>query len=279
MADPTKLPPPLFLTRRRVIIACTNCRRRKIRCLTAEDPPSNPCDRCIKKGLKCEYITITNQREDSSTNRAAPREAEPLASESSYSPPSRDPRMNVANSSGPLGSQFDAHPRVAFSNPNPSNDHRLVPSGQYQHSRYPNQRAEHSYLPLVDGYNLPHPSTSFPRTMQPHPYHAPPAFTPLVGVSPERPRELGQRARRRRNVNLSELPQTALVRTGTSTAYRSDHELEAEALMRIWMDSIKFTKQSVKNPLMRQRRGTLRFGGEDTDISGTALERLNFRRR
>jgi hypothetical protein len=45
--------------------------------------------------------------------------------------------------------------------------------------------------------------------------------------------------KRRRNVNLSELPQTALFRTGISTTYRSDHELEAGALMRIWIDSIK----------------------------------------
>ncbi|KAF7300883.1 C6 finger domain [Mycena kentingensis (nom. inval.)] len=54
----------IFSTRRRVIIACTNCRKRKVRCLTAEDSPVHPCTRCVAKGLRCEYITVTDQRED-----------------------------------------------------------------------------------------------------------------------------------------------------------------------------------------------------------------------
>ncbi|KAJ7054312.1 hypothetical protein C8F01DRAFT_502492 [Mycena amicta] len=44
--------------RTRVAIACRNCRRRKIRCNTSEDPPVNPCQRCRAKGLNCEYIEV-----------------------------------------------------------------------------------------------------------------------------------------------------------------------------------------------------------------------------
>ncbi|KAJ7731924.1 hypothetical protein DFH07DRAFT_781093 [Mycena maculata] len=71
MTDPGKIPsvplPPMWMPRRRVITACTYCRKRKIRCLTWEEPPKNPCERCTKKGLKCEYITIADQRDEVST--------------------------------------------------------------------------------------------------------------------------------------------------------------------------------------------------------------------
>ncbi|KAJ6570866.1 hypothetical protein DFH09DRAFT_1079848 [Mycena vulgaris] len=40
---------------RRTIVACSNCRKGKIRCLTTEQPPKNPCARCVKKHLPCEY--------------------------------------------------------------------------------------------------------------------------------------------------------------------------------------------------------------------------------
>ncbi|KAJ7861451.1 hypothetical protein B0H14DRAFT_3445376 [Mycena olivaceomarginata] len=75
MADYTPVPPaflpPIFLARRRVIIACAHCRKRKIRCITPEDPPQNPCGRCTKKGLKCEYITMADQKEGTSMNKTA----------------------------------------------------------------------------------------------------------------------------------------------------------------------------------------------------------------
>ncbi|KAJ7055735.1 hypothetical protein C8F01DRAFT_445330 [Mycena amicta] len=53
----------LFNKPRRVIIACTHCRKRKVRCLTKEESPVNPCQRCLENGLRCEYLTVTDQRE------------------------------------------------------------------------------------------------------------------------------------------------------------------------------------------------------------------------
>ncbi|KAJ7228754.1 hypothetical protein GGX14DRAFT_414810 [Mycena pura] len=44
--------------RRRAMIACTNCRRRKIKCVTSEEPPRNPCQRCTKRDLHCEYVAV-----------------------------------------------------------------------------------------------------------------------------------------------------------------------------------------------------------------------------
>ncbi|KAJ7513111.1 hypothetical protein B0H11DRAFT_2303320 [Mycena galericulata] len=44
--------------RSRTLVACSNCRKRKIRCITSEKPPKNPCARCTKKNLDCEYLAI-----------------------------------------------------------------------------------------------------------------------------------------------------------------------------------------------------------------------------
>ncbi|KAJ7731698.1 hypothetical protein DFH07DRAFT_991761 [Mycena maculata] len=53
-----------FQTRRRVYIACLNCRKRKIKCMS-DDSEMNPCTRCIRKGLVCRYVSVgevTEQR-------------------------------------------------------------------------------------------------------------------------------------------------------------------------------------------------------------------------
>ncbi|KAJ7610166.1 hypothetical protein FB45DRAFT_875975 [Roridomyces roridus] len=42
---------------RRTILACTHCRKRKVRCITTEQPPTNPCTRCKTKKLSCQYVS------------------------------------------------------------------------------------------------------------------------------------------------------------------------------------------------------------------------------
>ncbi|KAJ7055545.1 hypothetical protein C8F01DRAFT_1319342 [Mycena amicta] len=42
----------------RTVIACSNCRRRKSRCITSEQPPTKPCARCAAKNLRCEYVPV-----------------------------------------------------------------------------------------------------------------------------------------------------------------------------------------------------------------------------
>ncbi|KAF7303972.1 Zn(2)-C6 fungal-type domain-containing protein [Mycena indigotica] len=72
--------PSVFTTRRRSIIACTNCRKRKTRCFSTEDFPENPCERCEERGLKCRYTTINDQRDLDAANSAhsSPRQTPPL---------------------------------------------------------------------------------------------------------------------------------------------------------------------------------------------------------
>ncbi|KAJ7858342.1 hypothetical protein B0H14DRAFT_2577755 [Mycena olivaceomarginata] len=159
--DSTRPPPPflppVFTRPRRVIIACTNCRKRKIRCLTLEDTPVNPCDRCSKKGLKCEYVTITNQREDSeSTN--PPLERGPSHS-SSNPPPSRSQQASSGNSSRPVDPRWDRNSR-------------RDPAAQ---PRFHQPVHGSQYLPYQAGYPVQeyaraYQTPSFPGATQPRPY-------------------------------------------------------------------------------------------------------------
>ncbi|KAJ7771301.1 hypothetical protein DFH07DRAFT_953470 [Mycena maculata] len=59
------LHPPARSTakRRRTIMACTNCRQRKVKCITTEQPPKDPCARCTRNQLTCEYVSMVEQEE------------------------------------------------------------------------------------------------------------------------------------------------------------------------------------------------------------------------
>ncbi|KAJ7679724.1 hypothetical protein B0H17DRAFT_1139006 [Mycena rosella] len=58
--------------RRRVYIACLNCRKRKIKCMT-EESDRKPCDRCIRHGLVCEYVPVADESIHSALPGAAPQ--------------------------------------------------------------------------------------------------------------------------------------------------------------------------------------------------------------
>ncbi|KAJ7627145.1 hypothetical protein FB45DRAFT_920747 [Roridomyces roridus] len=54
---------PYDMKPRRTILACSICRKRKLRCITFEQPPRNPCERCVRKNLPCEYIAMSIAQE------------------------------------------------------------------------------------------------------------------------------------------------------------------------------------------------------------------------
>ncbi|KAJ7081270.1 hypothetical protein C8R44DRAFT_754098 [Mycena epipterygia] len=62
----------------RTLVACSNCRRLKRKCITTERLTRNPCARCTKRGLSCEYVAVTEQEE--STPGIRPLELAGLAS-------------------------------------------------------------------------------------------------------------------------------------------------------------------------------------------------------
>ncbi|KAJ6463396.1 hypothetical protein C8R45DRAFT_519088 [Mycena sanguinolenta] len=101
-------------------IACTNCRKKKIKCMTEKKNPSptTPCERCSKEGLKCEYVAISNN--EGSSSRPDILWVEPLDPESyarsqrAFSPPpaSHNPAMHPgypAQPAGPPSGQFTPH--------------------------------------------------------------------------------------------------------------------------------------------------------------------------
>ncbi|KAJ7442021.1 hypothetical protein FB451DRAFT_1440748 [Mycena latifolia] len=60
--------PPVYI-RRRVYIACLNCRKRKIKCMT-EEIDQKPCVRCRRHGLACEYLPVADEPIQSGTPKA-----------------------------------------------------------------------------------------------------------------------------------------------------------------------------------------------------------------
>ncbi|KAJ7073306.1 hypothetical protein B0H15DRAFT_1027513 [Mycena belliarum] len=60
---PSSLQTPILM-RRRAPIACSKCRKRKIKCepsSSSSDAPDGPCTRCLSRGFRCEYIPVSEQ--------------------------------------------------------------------------------------------------------------------------------------------------------------------------------------------------------------------------
>ncbi|KAJ6532647.1 hypothetical protein B0H19DRAFT_1081678 [Mycena capillaripes] len=195
MANPAKTPPPHFpppfLTRRRVIIACTNCRKRKIRCLTPEDPPLNPCDRCTEKGLKCEYITITNQKNQKAGSRknASEADAELSGTASTSSPPVRLPPVHTAHPSAPH--DFHVHPAMYRSQSQPVDAYGPLFGAHDHHLPLPHPDPPAGYGGRE--YHRPYSSMIQPRV---HPYVFP--TRDFTGYDAALPPVYDQRRLRRR---------------------------------------------------------------------------------
>ncbi|KAJ7368205.1 hypothetical protein DFH08DRAFT_18435 [Mycena albidolilacea] len=86
--------------RKRAMIACKLCRKRKIKCVTTEEPPRHPCARCTKRGLTCEYVAVEEEEPDSplhpmfppSYGNAAPRYPTPGTPATGYASPYASPQ-------------------------------------------------------------------------------------------------------------------------------------------------------------------------------------------
>ncbi|KAJ7115722.1 hypothetical protein C8R44DRAFT_739471 [Mycena epipterygia] len=135
------------MTRRRVVLACTNCRRRKIRCLTSEDPSKNPCERCVKKGLKCEYLRVADQGDELPTPTSKTQTPQ-LAPEGHRSaPPKSAQHTSPSYSPGP---PVDPQFQRTFYYPS-----LVLPNAQYRYPPYPNQSValHHQSSNSADMYN------------------------------------------------------------------------------------------------------------------------------
>ncbi|KAJ7458498.1 hypothetical protein FB451DRAFT_1182692 [Mycena latifolia] len=54
--------------RLRASVACVRCRKRKIKCISSEGSPDRPCERCARRGFVCKYLSVGEERAQSSSN-------------------------------------------------------------------------------------------------------------------------------------------------------------------------------------------------------------------
>ncbi|KAJ6556995.1 hypothetical protein DFH09DRAFT_1164177, partial [Mycena vulgaris] len=83
---PTDTAVDFFIKRKRVPMACLRCRKRKIKCITSEESSGRPCERCTRRGFLCEYISVGDQRAQSTFESSPP--GRPATISPSPSPPS-----------------------------------------------------------------------------------------------------------------------------------------------------------------------------------------------
>ncbi|KAJ7468242.1 hypothetical protein B0H11DRAFT_2284192 [Mycena galericulata] len=103
-----------FSKRRRAFVACSNCRKRKIKCVTASDADDNPCTRCLKKGLTCEYAPVSDNEysaSDSSPPNTPSAEIQPQTRNSGRSRGSQSYAPPHAGTSGFLNTAPQLPPR------------------------------------------------------------------------------------------------------------------------------------------------------------------------
>ncbi|KAJ6501395.1 hypothetical protein DFH09DRAFT_1335941 [Mycena vulgaris] len=62
---------PWLMPAKRTHLACLNCRRRKIKCFSADE--TKPCARCAAKSLICEYMAVSEKQAKSLPNSRATR--------------------------------------------------------------------------------------------------------------------------------------------------------------------------------------------------------------
>ncbi|KAJ7476636.1 hypothetical protein FB451DRAFT_1173505 [Mycena latifolia] len=159
---------------RRIPMACVNCRAGKIRCISIEN--GQPCARCTKRRLECEYLAVPDEQALSGSTtdgRRRSRKPPPPSGPPSHMAPGWTQAPQGYGESGrgnqPQPSQDFFRPQIASQfNPDPG-----VPGPMTQPNRYPPQPqypAGGDYIPSNYGGNafqpplpqLGHPSSSLP---------------------------------------------------------------------------------------------------------------------
>ncbi|KAJ7301498.1 hypothetical protein DFH08DRAFT_102301 [Mycena albidolilacea] len=118
----------LVKRRRRTIMACSNCRRRKIRCLTSEQPPRNPCTYCQRKRLDCEYLAVDYPDDFLSISPGNPAAVDlPKCEAGSASPPAAGTTLWKAPVTAAHFSAVPPNPRTQHSTPSPPGSNQSSP--------------------------------------------------------------------------------------------------------------------------------------------------------
>ncbi|KAJ7105210.1 hypothetical protein C8R44DRAFT_745929 [Mycena epipterygia] len=106
--------------------------------IAVDKKSGNPCERCIKKGLKCEYFPVADQDGELPTPTSKTQTLQ-LAPDHRSAPPNSAQHTNPSYSPGPpVDPQFQRigppNPGSSYYYPSP-----VPPSTQYRYPPYPNQ--------------------------------------------------------------------------------------------------------------------------------------------
>ncbi|KAF9055194.1 hypothetical protein BDZ89DRAFT_1124971 [Hymenopellis radicata] len=164
----------------RALIACTKCRRRKIRCIASSngqmDAAGNrACQYCVKHKHVCEYVPVDAES-------TSPPSSPPTSATSPHFPPTAgyNPNSNSSTATYSLSSHGGPHPNVNIFNypsrggPPPSQGHLPLPQSQwpvqYPHQGYdPMAPAPPGSMPVTNGYS----HMAFPTQQPPYAFHSP----------------------------------------------------------------------------------------------------------
>ncbi|KAJ7105027.1 hypothetical protein C8R44DRAFT_887032 [Mycena epipterygia] len=186
-------PVPFAVQRRRSKLACVNCQKRKVRCIAPEQPPTNPCARCTRRRLTCEYVVST---EDDSS---------PPANQSPETGPSDlpdDPPPDMIWTLPITAPNFfrNLAPPLPYTGPPPLNRHPRYAGqplpGLGQPPRYSNQDPMHPRYLSPPPAVLFQPSTH-PRFGEHTTYHSRPSVPPalMYGYDVQARQDLSTRVR------------------------------------------------------------------------------------
>ncbi|KAJ6483273.1 hypothetical protein C8R45DRAFT_931885 [Mycena sanguinolenta] len=174
-----------FSQKKRIYVACLNCRKRKVKCITPDE--QTPCKRCTEKGLECEYVPVCVEREKALFT-------EEIASLSSHRPgtPSwgHAPQAPGANSASYANNHYGQQ-HVARPNSYYGESQYTQPSGSpYTQAPYPpQQQPQFPNNPLhgypATAYPPQNQSPQYPSSGMPYPPSAIRQTTDTVLVLPE----------------------------------------------------------------------------------------------
>ncbi|KAJ7620355.1 hypothetical protein FB45DRAFT_871385 [Roridomyces roridus] len=135
----------LPVLRKRVYVACTNCRRLKIRCDTTEEALDTPCERCARRGLQCQYLTVNEERSVSPTT--------PKHGRAPPSPP--EPYQPYSSQHDKYPQQYDILPGGGVPLHDPGSKQNVPPIPQYQYHPAAQGQRQPEFYP--DEYPAPAP--------------------------------------------------------------------------------------------------------------------------
>ncbi|KAJ7024487.1 hypothetical protein C8F04DRAFT_1254389 [Mycena alexandri] len=164
-----------FMKPRRAYVACAQCRKRKIKCVSVSDIDYRPCTRCAAKGLKCEYFAVP---EDDNISQAdipppefqASRHPQQGWAPQPITPPSAGINEYLSSSSSRRASRSGAvppptgpprypyQPKSTHSGMAAPSQTGQTPSAPAQHAGYP-----HSQHGFASMHQQPHPGAAAPQ--------------------------------------------------------------------------------------------------------------------